>query len=100
MNSLVVEDSLTKNATPSILDDRSQKKVHLREEAVADLGTMPRVVMHNNPSFMDVLLKSTKDTLLLEGDLFSDEDMAFEHADTTGGEVENDDQSEDDEEDF
>ncbi|WRX14338.1 protein of unknown function DUF4283 - like 5 [Theobroma cacao] len=56
--------------------------------------------MHNNPSFKDVLLKSTKDTRLSEGDLFSDEDMASEHADTTGGEVENEDELEDDSEDF
>ncbi|EOY02863.1 Uncharacterized protein TCM_017272 [Theobroma cacao] len=59
---------------------------------------MPRVVIHNNPSFRVVLLKSMKDIRLSVGDLFFDEDMASEHADTPGGEAENEDESKDDEE--
>ncbi|EOY13577.1 Uncharacterized protein TCM_032178 [Theobroma cacao] len=78
---MAAEDSLAKNTMPFILDDRSRKKVRLREEDKADLGKMPKIIMHNNPSFRDVLMNLENDTLLSKDDLFSDEDMAFEHVD-------------------
>ncbi|WRX30892.1 protein of unknown function DUF4283 - like 10 [Theobroma cacao] len=90
------EDSLAKKTTPFLLDDRSRKKVPLREEDAADLGKKLVITMHNNPSFRDALMNSARYSLLSKGDLFFDEDMVLERIDLFENEAKNEEDLEDD----
>lgn len=57
------------------MDDKTRKKVKLREESCSDLSGDGSFVMHDNLSFKEVLMLSRDDVLFSEDNICPDEEI-------------------------